>query len=72
VQLANRAIDILCALAFANGEVVTKDANMSRVWHGLVVEEDNIQVQISALRKALDQAGGGKAMSSPCRAVATD
>ena len=60
VQLGSRAIDILCVLASANGEVVTKDAIMSHVWHGLVVEENNLQVHISALRKALDRAGGGQ------------
>ena len=60
VQLGSRALDILCVLASANGEVVTKDALMSQVWQGLVVEENNIQVHISALRKALDRTGGGQ------------
>ena len=35
------------------GDVVTKDQLMERVWRGRVVEENNIQVHISALRKAL-------------------
>ena len=60
VQLGSRAFDILCVLAAANGEVVTKDHLMSKVWQGLVVEENNIQVHISALRKALDRAGNGQ------------
>lgn len=60
VQLRSRAFDILCVLASANGEVVTKDHLMSKVWQGLVVEENNIQVHISALRKALDRVGGGQ------------
>jgi adenylate cyclase len=60
VQLGSRAFDILCVLASANGEVVTKDHLMSKVWQGLVVEENNIQVHISALRKALDRAGNGQ------------
>ena len=59
IQLGSRALDILCVLASANGEVVSKDELMSQVWHGLVVEENNIQVHVSALRKALDRAGGG-------------
>ncbi len=54
VQLSGRALDILCVLAGANGEVVSKDELMTRVWPGLVVEENNIQVHVSALRKALD------------------
>src|SRR5262249_10793772 len=57
VQLGSRARDILWVLASANGELVSKDELMTRVWPGLAVEENNIQVHISALRKALD---GGK------------
>src|SRR5215470_19242595 len=57
VALGGRAIDVLCALVAAKGELVTKDELMSQVWPGLTVEENNLQVQISALRKAL---GSGK------------
>ena len=53
VRLGSRALDILCVLASAGGKVVTKDELMERVWAGVVVEEHNIQVHISALRKAL-------------------
>jgi TolB-like protein len=55
VQLGSRALDILCVLASAKGEVVGKDELMTRVWPGLVVDENNIQVHVSALRKALDE-----------------
>lgn len=41
--------------ASAKGEVVTKDDLMARVWPDRVVEENNIQVHVSALRKALDE-----------------
>src|SRR6185503_1187605 len=54
VKLGSRALDILCVLAEAKGEIVTKDDLMARVWRGLIVEENNIQVHVSALRKALD------------------
>jgi TolB-like protein len=54
VPLGSRALDILGVLASARGDVVTKDQLMERVWPGRVVEENNIQVHISALRKALD------------------
>src|SRR5215208_6486780 len=60
VQLGSRARDILCVLASANGEVVSKDELMTRVWAGLVVEENNIQVHISALRKMLDNGKSGQ------------
>ena len=53
VPLGSRALDILGVLASARGDVVTKDQLMERVWPGRVVEENNIQVHISALRKAL-------------------
>jgi TolB-like protein len=58
VKLGNRALDILCILAAAGGEIVTKDELMGRVWSGLVVEESNLQVHVSALRKALDEKDG--------------
>ena len=60
VQLGSRALDILCVLASAKGEVVTKDDLMTQVWPGLVVEENNIQVHVSALRKALDEGGSSQ------------
>src|SRR5947209_7144616 len=56
IDLKSKAFDILAVLAAAQGEVVTKDELMAKVWPGLVVEESNIQVHISALRKALGEA----------------
>src|SRR5260370_22044989 len=61
VQLGSRARDILWVVASANGEVVSKDEWMTRVWPGLAVEENNIHVHISALRKALDEEKDGQA-----------
>src|SRR5580704_8885333 len=53
VQLGNRALGILKLLIEARGDLVTKDEILARVWPETVVEESNLQVQISALRKAL-------------------
>jgi len=53
VALGGRAFDVLLALLEADERMVTKDELMARVWPGLVIEENNIQVQVSALRKAL-------------------
>ncbi len=39
----------------ADGSLVTKDELLSRVWPGIVVAEENLKVQISALRKALGE-----------------
>ena len=60
VQLGSRAFDLLCVLAAANGNVVSKDELMRRVWPGVIVEENNIQVHVSALRKALDEGRSGE------------
>src|SRR5687768_16190770 len=60
VPLGSRALEILCVLAAAKGEVVSKDELMKRVWPGGVVEENTIQVHVSALRKALDEASTGE------------
>jgi len=53
VVLGTKALDILTALVEAGGHLVTKDELLERVWPGIVVEEHNIQVHVSALRKAL-------------------
>jgi len=60
VQLGSRARDILCVLAAAKGELVTKDELMARVWPGEVVEENAIHVHVSGLRKALDERKSGQ------------
>ncbi|WP_407119131.1 winged helix-turn-helix domain-containing tetratricopeptide repeat protein [Bradyrhizobium sp. LMG 9283] len=59
VLIGGRALEILCVLVTAGGDVVSKDDLMTQVWPGLVVEENNIQVHISTLRKALGEGKGG-------------
>jgi TolB-like protein/Tfp pilus assembly protein PilF len=54
VRLGGRAIGILCELVAAKGQLVTKDMLIDRVWAGVIVEDNAIQVHVSALRKALD------------------
>jgi len=53
VELGSRAFDVLMVLTEARGALVTKDEIMARVWPETVVEENNLVVQISALRRAL-------------------
>lgn len=53
MALGARAFDVLVALLERPGRLVTKDELLGLVWPGLVVEENNIQVQVSALRKLL-------------------
>ena len=53
VKVGSRAFDILEQLILARGQLVSKDQLLAQVWPGAVVEENNLQVHISALRKAL-------------------
>lgn len=59
VDLKRKAYEILCVLADAQGALVTKDELLSRVWPEGVVEENNLQVHVSALRKVLDRHAAG-------------
>jgi DNA-binding winged helix-turn-helix (wHTH) protein len=51
--LGARAFDLLLALYERRDRVVTKNELLDVVWPGLVVEENNLQVQVSGLRKLL-------------------
>jgi predicted ATPase/DNA-binding winged helix-turn-helix (wHTH) protein len=53
IALGGRALEVLAVLIEADGELVTKDELMGRVWPTTIVEENNLQFQISSLRKAL-------------------
>ncbi len=53
VALGARAFDLLVALVARAGQLVSKSDLLTLVWPDLVVEENNLQVQISALRKLL-------------------
>ncbi|WP_321908250.1 ATP-binding protein [Paraburkholderia sp. J11-2] len=53
VDLGSRAFDVLATIALAGGRIVSKDELMEAVWPDTVVEENNIHVQLSAIRKAL-------------------
>ena len=57
VAVGQRALRILQALLEAGGEPVTKASLMAQAWPGLVVEDSNLSVQVTALRKALAAAG---------------
>lgn len=53
VVLGPRAFDLLCELAARPGELLSKDWLLTAVWRGVVVEEANLHVQISQLRKVI-------------------
>lgn len=52
-SLGRRAFDVLLALIERRERLVPKSELFDLVWPGLVVEENNLQVQISTLRKLL-------------------
>jgi TolB-like protein len=64
VSVGGRALDILLVLARAAGQTVGKTTLLDQVWPGLTVEENNLQVHISALRKTL---GEGWIITVPSR-----
>ena len=53
VPLTPKSFDILLTLIEKNGQLVTKDELMRRIWPDSFVEEANLVVNVSALRKAL-------------------
>jgi DNA-binding winged helix-turn-helix (wHTH) protein len=50
VTVTPRAFDLLVFLVERAGDLVAKEDILDRVWAGLVVEENNLQVQVSNLR----------------------
>ncbi|MGK9166171.1 helix-turn-helix transcriptional regulator [Inquilinus limosus] len=59
VRLGHRSLEILAALVERAGELVTKRELMARVWPDVIVEETNLRVHITALRKALGEGRPG-------------
>lgn len=59
VTLGGRAFDILSLLVERAGDVVSKDELIARAWPDTCVEEANLRVHVSALRKALGEARSG-------------
>lgn len=53
LALGGRAFDLLVALIERRGRVVPRGELIDAVWPGRVVEENNLSVQVNALRRAL-------------------
>lgn len=58
VHIGGRALDILISLVERAGELVTKRELIAEVWPNLVVEESNLKVNMTALRKILGESPG--------------
>ena len=59
VAIGSRALDILLALIDADGELLSKDQLLARVWTDVTVDESTLRVHIAGLRKALGDGRDG-------------
>jgi TolB-like protein/Tfp pilus assembly protein PilF len=59
VPLTSKVFDILLLLVQNSGRVVLKEELMQQIWPDIVVEENNLTVNMSALRKALGKRDNG-------------
>jgi eukaryotic-like serine/threonine-protein kinase len=60
VSISPKCFDILLLLLQSEGRLLTKEEIMRQVWPDSFVEEANLTVNISALRKALGDSGEGE------------
>jgi DNA-binding winged helix-turn-helix (wHTH) protein/TolB-like protein/Flp pilus assembly protein TadD len=58
VPMTPKAFDLLVVLVERGGHLVEKDELLKTVWHGSIVEEGNLSVTVSFLRKALNDDRG--------------
>src|SRR4030095_5131012 len=56
--LTPKAFDVLLMLLESSGHIVEKHELMNRVWADSFVEEGNLKVTVSVLRKVLEQGAG--------------
>src|SRR4051795_809282 len=60
VRLGSRAFDILATLVERPGELIGKDELKTRTWPKTFVEDADLKIQVSALRRALGDGQGGR------------
>ncbi len=60
LSLTPKAFDTLLVLVENNGHMLTKEELMERIWPDAFVEENNLVQHISAIRKALSEAGSNR------------
>src|SRR5262245_22722281 len=59
VSLQLKAFETLCILVECAGRLITKEELLSQIWPGTIVEENNLNKNISLLRKALGECSIG-------------
>ena len=78
VRLGGRAFDLLLVLLRERNRVVPKSELMDAVWPAIPVEENNLHMQVSALRKVLGReavttvSGRGYRFTAPVRETETE
>ena len=55
IAVGSRALDVLDVLVGRAGDLVSRDEFMTAVWPATVVEDTNLNMQIAALRRTLDE-----------------
>jgi adenylate cyclase len=55
IAIGSRALEILGVLVERPGEVLSRTQIIDAVWPGIAVEDSNLNVQVAALRRVLDQ-----------------
>src|SRR5258706_14208771 len=58
VALNSKSFDLLEALIERRGRVLGKEELLDKIWEGQFVEESNLTVQVSTLRKLLGESRG--------------
>src|SRR5215470_15820271 len=60
IELTSKALDTLHFLVQHPGELLDKSTLIAAVWPNVVVEENNLNQVVSALRRALGDGSGGR------------
>jgi len=55
VEIGSRALEVLRVLLERPGDLISRNEIMASAWPGMVVEDNNLTIQISTLRRVLDQ-----------------
>src|SRR5580700_1771408 len=73
MAIGSRALDLLSMLVERPGDLISRDAIIAAVWPSTVVADNNLNMQIAALRRVLDQnrtGAGAASRPSPVAAIA--
>jgi DNA-binding winged helix-turn-helix (wHTH) protein len=71
VEVGSRALDVLRVLLERPGDLLSRDEILATAWPGMVVEDNYLNIQISALRRVLDRDRANGTASRPSLGVAT-